>query len=134
MVGWSSSASRSGFRYSRRPPSGLWRLEVAVARKPGGLAGLLSSGVPMGGHGGHGPSLNALRGPLRPRNIFFQTMDKTFTRKKKCISKFHSQGRSQAGRLGGGNVAKGPLSSLGGPVYKHVIYHSIIIYQHLNIE
>ena len=35
---------------------------------------------------------------------------------------------------GGGRVAKGPLSSLGGPVYKHVIYHSIIIYQHLIIE
>ena len=45
-----------------------------------------------------------------------------------------NQGRSQAGRLGGANVAKGPLSSLGGAVYKHFIYHSIIIYQHLIIE
>ena len=40
------------------------------------------SDVPKGGgHGGHGPSLSALRGALRPRNIFL-TLDKTFTRNK----------------------------------------------------
>ena len=37
---------------------------------------------PRGEHGGHGPSLSALRGPSGPEIFFFLTLDKTFTQNK----------------------------------------------------
>ena len=40
------------------------------------------SDVPKGGQGGHGPSLSALRGPLRPRNIFSEQWIKRLLRRK----------------------------------------------------
>ena len=43
------------------------------------------SDVPKGGHGGHGPSLSALGGPLRPRNIFSKQWIKRLLGRKMYI-------------------------------------------------
>ena len=44
---------------------------------------------PTGDHRGHGPFLSALRGPLRPRNIFTKQWIKRSLGRKMCFSFIH---------------------------------------------